>query len=809
MSKMDHGLPVIEDWQISASSHRFSEDHCQEKYARIFSPDGYAWCPQEPSDAEWIQIDLGSLSKVNGILTQGRTGSGEYVTLFRLSYSMDALHWQYVSDSAGNQREIPSFKSFWLYGINKLFGFVNLDLILYALFLFLCECSLIIIDLNQTAAERWNVHWLSLIPQSCVLILSMIANALLYFKHDYIQFLPLLLMILVNIVICIKMIFLITYQMNYKNNRLIKMNLAQIVRNLMTNWIVLKDYCKEYPAISRKFDFLFICRCIIEILTITSFISSFSKFFLHPLVAAVRFSSFPYIVYLITVILKFSGLVWVLFLALFYLVYQSICGMSVSLTKCPKARPFEDWWNCSTLSEFWRTWNLSVHEFMIKIYIGLMQSSLKLSSIQSLTCTFIFSGVLHELALILLFKWDSKHAFTFSFFIQGLFDHLFVWLTKRSQVAFVGNFNDHQLRYNYFDVPLLTRFIKIHTTKWINYPSLRFEIIGSQACRYPLGLPPFGKISSNENEELTCRAADAFTFASAGWCPRSQFDQSWIQADLGYPSPLSAIATKGKEDSESFWVTQYKVSYSNDSVHWQFFHTEGHSNIKIFEGNVDKFSERIHFLNRQLVTRYIRFHPIKWNNRPGMRIGIYGCPHTGKCDKGYFRLNEGSTCVENVAFGKPKWTLTRKKLISRKRRTSKKNNLFAKIRWIPGLKLDFESCLIGLKDTNKQRWLIDLGIIRRVSGAIIEEKRIATIVDRHVIHEKYAIFVDVVPYTKQFGQQLCATYRVDDQTDIFSNNTHVQLHFQCRIPVWGRYLFIQRQSTSQNYSNLCDLRVYE
>ncbi|KAI0981304.1 hypothetical protein GJ496_004446 [Pomphorhynchus laevis] len=351
-----------------------------------------------------------------------------------LKYITCTLSVSYYISCCLTNKEIPSFKSFWLYGINKLFGFVNLDLILYALFLFLCECSLIIIDLNQTAAERWNVHWLSLIPQSCVLILSMIANALLYFKHDYIQFLPLLLMILVNIVISIKMIFLITYQMNYKNNRLIKMNLAQTVRNLMTNWIVLKDYCKEYPSISQKFDFLFICRCIIEILAITSFISSFSKFFLQPLVSAVRFPSFPYIVYLMTIVLKLNGLVWVLFVALFYQVYQSICGLSVSLTKCPKAQSFEDWWNCSTLSEFWRTWNLSVHEFMTNIYIGLMQSSLKLSSIQSYTCTFIFSGILHDLTIMICLGLYRKHVFIVFFIMQVLPDHIFIWLKQKSQV---------------------------------------------------------------------------------------------------------------------------------------------------------------------------------------------------------------------------------------------------------------------------------------------------------------------------------------------------------------------------------------
>ena len=37
-------------------------------------------------------------------MTQGRGDGTEWVTSFMMSYSLDAFHWQYVTDLYGNQR---------------------------------------------------------------------------------------------------------------------------------------------------------------------------------------------------------------------------------------------------------------------------------------------------------------------------------------------------------------------------------------------------------------------------------------------------------------------------------------------------------------------------------------------------------------------------------------------------------------------------------------------------------------------------------------------------------------------------------
>jgi len=55
----------IKDWQLSTSS-TYPTDWdrtCHERYARLYQPDGRAWCAKYKTASEWIQIDLGVAAK--------------------------------------------------------------------------------------------------------------------------------------------------------------------------------------------------------------------------------------------------------------------------------------------------------------------------------------------------------------------------------------------------------------------------------------------------------------------------------------------------------------------------------------------------------------------------------------------------------------------------------------------------------------------------------------------------------------------------------------------------------------------------
>lgn len=58
---------AIRDSQISASSNYPPEwdKGCNEKYARVYQPNGVGWCAKFKSASEWLQVDLGVPAKVS------------------------------------------------------------------------------------------------------------------------------------------------------------------------------------------------------------------------------------------------------------------------------------------------------------------------------------------------------------------------------------------------------------------------------------------------------------------------------------------------------------------------------------------------------------------------------------------------------------------------------------------------------------------------------------------------------------------------------------------------------------------------
>ena len=78
---------------------------------------------------------------------------------------------------------------------------------------------------------------------------------------------------------------------------------------------------------------------------------------------------------------------------------------------------------------------------------------------------------------------------------------------------------------------------------------------------------------------------------------------------------------------------------------------------------MDKVTERRHYLNQPVVARYIRFHPITWHKRIGMRAAIIGCRHSGDCGPGFMRVNAGSSCSKFVAFYTTSCVRKQKKII--------------------------------------------------------------------------------------------------------------------------------------------------
>lgn len=52
-----------------------------------------AWCPKTKNDQQWLKIDLGILTTVTKVATQGRQDNSEWVTSYFISYSINNSYW--------------------------------------------------------------------------------------------------------------------------------------------------------------------------------------------------------------------------------------------------------------------------------------------------------------------------------------------------------------------------------------------------------------------------------------------------------------------------------------------------------------------------------------------------------------------------------------------------------------------------------------------------------------------------------------------------------------------------------------------
>lgn len=111
---------AISDSQISASSQYWSNHAARQgrlNYKETRFNSG-AWAARANNLNQWLQIDLGQVTKVTRVATQGRNYSPswpfgphlQFVTRYKLQYSNDGGNFQYYSEPGGtNKVSTPSF----------------------------------------------------------------------------------------------------------------------------------------------------------------------------------------------------------------------------------------------------------------------------------------------------------------------------------------------------------------------------------------------------------------------------------------------------------------------------------------------------------------------------------------------------------------------------------------------------------------------------------------------------------------------------------------------------------------------------
>ncbi|XP_078665994.1 lactadherin-like [Branchiostoma floridae x Branchiostoma belcheri] len=96
---------AIPDASITASSisDGFEPYHC-----RLNGVAGVgAWAARTNTIGEWLQVDLGEMKTVTGTIIQGRSSADQWVTSYKLQYSLDGLNWITYASSDGPEEVFP------------------------------------------------------------------------------------------------------------------------------------------------------------------------------------------------------------------------------------------------------------------------------------------------------------------------------------------------------------------------------------------------------------------------------------------------------------------------------------------------------------------------------------------------------------------------------------------------------------------------------------------------------------------------------------------------------------------------------
>ena len=104
---------LIKDAQITASSE-WDSSHAAIQARLNFKEGGRkrgAWSALSNDYNQWIQVALGSYTKLTGIATQGRNGANEWVTKYQLQYSDDGVNFQYYKEAGQRSPKVKLYQS--------------------------------------------------------------------------------------------------------------------------------------------------------------------------------------------------------------------------------------------------------------------------------------------------------------------------------------------------------------------------------------------------------------------------------------------------------------------------------------------------------------------------------------------------------------------------------------------------------------------------------------------------------------------------------------------------------------------------
>ena len=105
---------------------------------------------------------------------------------------------------------------------------------------------------------------------------------------------------------------------------------------------------------------------------------------------------------------------------------------------------------------------------------------------------------------------------------------------------------------------------------------------------------------------------------SSAWCAGaggSNYQNEWIQVDLGSEYWINAVSLQGRGDCEQ-WVKKFRIRYSLTDEH-------NLRNLDVFEGNSDNKTVVKRYFKEPIRARIIRLYVLEYHSHPSLRWELH------------------------------------------------------------------------------------------------------------------------------------------------------------------------------------------
>ncbi|NXA36541.1 DCBD2 protein, partial [Eudromia elegans] len=110
------------------------------------------------------------------------------------------------------------------------------------------------------------------------------------------------------------------------------------------------------------------------------------------------------------------------------------------------------------------------------------------------------------------------------------------------------------------------------------------------------------------------------------WAAFISDEQQWLQIDLNKEKRITGIITTGSTLPEHYYyVSAYRILYSDDAQKWVVYREPGIDKDKIFQGNTEYYQEVRNNFIPPIIARFFRINPLKWHQKIAMKVELLGC----------------------------------------------------------------------------------------------------------------------------------------------------------------------------------------